>query len=161
MGVILECGDKIIRIGYERWHTIRTGIAEAVVLYLENMKGTLQQYCISNTSEDVSEDLIKIDKIMNVSNTKQNDYFDFLCQVFNHSRENMETIIELGLSGIIALLCKSDDNAFYSIGNSYDILDTIQLVKDYIKCEETLNNMESLIEIFETSIHAKTIVRIY
>jgi hypothetical protein len=164
MGLLLDCNGVQLHISYEKWHEIRKGFAEATILYLRNMRDLLNKDIVLNSdgvSSQVNETAVaKINTILETTMEDETDYFDYLCKIFHENKYNMEILIGLGLSGIIALLCKCDCEGYYSIGNSYDILDMIDIVKDFIQDTKTLDYLDNIIELFKISVNTKTLVGI-
>jgi hypothetical protein len=164
MSLLLECNGVQLNIIHVNWHEIRKGFAEATILYLIDTRDRLNKNILLNSqgvSSQVTESTVtKINTILETKMEDEADYFDYLCKIFHTNKCNMEILIELGLSGIIALLCKCDNEGYYSIGNSYDILDMIDIVKDFIRNKNTLDHLNILIELFKISVNTKTLVRI-
>ena len=70
----------------------------------------------------------------------------------------LDLLTVLGVAGIFSLINKDNTEGFYSVGNSIDIIDTIQLVIDYIEDNYIKESILECIKIFDYSVENKMII---
>ena len=152
MGVDFICGNVTLSFTYSFWNHIRLNIFEAFIKYSESL-------CITNDNDEPPSiefrhhvelaELLNRIYIAKQNITNANDDDSYLVIFEKISDINM--LIYFNLSGIYTLLHKSDCEGFYSVGNSYDIYEMIQLVKPNMDSHffKTINEEVELL--FKTS----------
>ena len=133
MGIDFICGKFTLSFTYAFWNNIRLHLFEAFIKYSESL-------CITNDNDEPPSIEfryhIELAELLNrISIAKQNitnpNVDDSYLVIFD-KMSDIDMLIYFNLSGIYTLLHKSDCEGFYSIGNSYDIYEMIQLVKPNI-----------------------------
>ena len=82
----------------------------------------------------------------------------FLIELLKFYTFYLDLLTVLGVSGAFSIVNKGDNEGFYSIGNSIDIIKTISLVYDFIEDEYIHNSIDEFIKIFENSIEKELVV---
>ena len=70
----------------------------------------------------------------------------------------LDLLTILGLTGIFALVNKSDTEGYYSVGNSLDIFYTIQHVLPFIEDDYLLLNIQDCMKLFDYSVQHKSVI---
>jgi hypothetical protein len=175
MGIDLYCGDKNFGCSYGSWRNIRIELIKATFEYLE-VHFAVTEY-EEETHEHGSMIALKqyIQKIQNGSivkesifSSKESNLLD-LFTTYSSLLEFVDLLIQFGVGGIYSLCNKSDNEGFYSVGNSYDICDLIKVVKPFLlKNKDNIDDKENwlyreideLIDVFKESVEKKEIVSI-
>ena len=185
MGIDLTCDTKNFSCSYSSWHNIRAELIEATFAYLEDL--------IANQTKGIDEERLEysvighlkqyITEIREECASFDNDKppispFALLFSkrtIFNAFSEHLgdlcfiNILIQFGVGGIYTLCNKSDCDGFYSVGNSYDICELLNVIKPFtIKNKDNLDDEENyiyrctdkLIELFQESLDKKLIVYI-
>ena len=185
MGIDLTCDTKDFSCSYSSWHNIRAELIEATFAYLEDL--------IANQTKGIDEERLEysvighlkqyITEIREECASFDNDKppispFALLFSkrtIFNAFSEHLgdlcfiNILIQFGVGGIYTLCNKSDCDGFYSVGNSYDICELLNVIKPFtIKNKDNLDDEENyiyrctdkLIELFQESLDKKLIVYI-
>ena len=185
MGIDLTCDTKDFSCSYSSWHNIRAELIEATFAYLEDL--------IANQTKGIDEERLEysvighlkqyITEIREECASFDNDKppispFALLFSkrtIFNAFSEHLgdlcfiNILIQFGVGGIYTLCNKSDCEGFYSVGNSYDICELLNVIKPFtIKNKDNLDDEENyiyrctdkLIELFQESLDKKLIVYI-
>ena len=185
MGIDLTCDTKNFSCSYSSWHNIRAELIEATFAYLEDL--------IANQTKGIDEERLEysvighlkqyITEIREECASFENDKppispFALLFSkrtIFNAFSEHLgdlcfiNILIQFGVGGIYTLCNKSDCEGFYSVGNSYDICELLNVIKPFtIKNKDNLDDEENyiyrctdkLIELFQESLDKKLIVYI-
>ena len=185
MGIDLTCDTKNFSCSYSSWHNIRAELIEATFAYLEDL--------IANQTKGIDEERLEysvighlkqyITEIREECASFENDKppispFALLFSkrnIFNAFSEHLgdlcfiNILIQFGVGGIYTLCNKSDCDGFYSVGNSYDICELLNVIKPFtIKNKDNLDDEENyiyrctdkLIELFQESLDKKLIVYI-
>ena len=185
MGIDLTCDTKNFSCSYSSWHNIRAELIEATFAYLEDL--------IANQTKGIDEERFEysvighlkqyITEIREQSASFENDKppinpFALLYSkrtIFNAFSEHLgdlcfiNILIQFGVGGIYTLCNKSDCDGFYSVGNSYDICELLNVIKPFtIKNKDNLDDEENyiyrctdkLLDLFQESLDKKLIVYI-
>lgn len=185
MGIDLTCDTKNFSCSYSSWHNIRSELIEATFAYLEDL--------IANQTKGIDEERLEycvfghlkqyITEIREQCASFENDKppinpFALLYSkrtIFNAFSEHLgdlcfiNILIQFGVGGIYTLCNKSDCEGFYSVGNSYDICELLNIIKPFtIKNKDNLDDEENyiyrctdkLLELFQESLDKKLIVYI-
>jgi hypothetical protein len=185
MGIDLTCDNKNFSCSYSSWHNIRAELVEATFAYLEDI--------IANQTKGIDEERLEysvfghlkqyITEIREQCASFENDKppinpFALLYSkrtIFNAFSEHLgdlcfiNILIQFGVGGIYTLCNKSDCEGFYSVGNSYDICELLNVIKPFtIKNKDNLDDEENyiyrctykLLDLFQESLDKKLIVYI-
>lgn len=166
MGIDLYCGDKTFGCSYSGWHNVRTALIEATFEYLE-VHFAISEYEEGTHEYDSMTSLKQY--IERIRNSSKND--KLLDNFYINSRllEFVDLLIQFGVGGLYTLCNKSDNEGFYSVGNSYDICQFIKVVKPFtqknkedLNAEENwlYNGIDKVTNIFKESVEKNEIVRI-
>jgi hypothetical protein len=147
MELYLSCDDFTFKVTPMFWLVIRKEFVNASFRLLQNE-------IEKKTKQFFSIDLV--DKYI-LSNSL-NSINDFIIMSRNKDIHNIYTYN--CIDGVIILLEKSDFDGYYSIGNAYDILETINNLKPFINDEITLKHLPFLKILFQKSIDKKRLVTI-
>jgi len=169
MGIDLYCGDKTFGCSYGSWYNIRSALIEATFEYLEvhfalteYEEGTEEYGAIMALKKYIER--IKSGVILGKQLSLLDDFYFYSRQL-----EFIDLLIQFGVGGIYALCNKSDNEGFYSVGNSYDICDFIKVVKPFLLKNKSniddkenwlYNNIDELIDVFKESVEKNEIVSI-
>ena len=150
MGVCFCCSDSEYSCSYGNWHKIREELSKATILYLEYKKKVLPDtntYLLEN-----------IDKILDIKKETPT-YFGHIFFIFDNNPDCKNILISLGVSGIYDLCNKSDDDGYYSVGNSHDILQMIANVRPFL--QNNGEHLEYIMKVFQKSVEQKEIIVIF
>jgi hypothetical protein len=155
MGICINCEGSLFSCGYSHWNTIREEIANAAIAYLREEHAKME-----DANETDSYNYQQLSRIL--------DYVDeYNCGTisdFMYLFENadfLNTFIYYHLGGVFALLNKSDDNGYYTAGNSLDICETIDIVFDHIQYEDIKAGIPAVKSVFEKSVNERKCVVVY
>ena len=141
--------------GYSFWEKFREEIALASVAYLQHEYDVLLE---SGANYSYLENqLSQLMEHLNVNNC--GTVADFM-QVFSEM-DRMNIFIYYHMGGVYTLLNKSDDDGYYTIGNSTDIVDTFQRIEKYISDEKIKSIFSDVVKVFQSSIQKQQLVAIY
>ena len=166
MGIDLYCGDTTFGCSYSSWNNIRNSLIEATFEYLEVHFG-LNEY-EEGTSEYGAMMGLK-EYIQKIYNSSKNEKLIENFIVYSKLLEFVDLLIQFGVGGIYSLCNKSDNEGYYSVGNSYDIYDLLKVVKPFLlKNRDNIydeknwiyNCIDNLINVFKESIEKNENVRI-
>ena len=166
MGIDLYCGDKTFGCSHNVWRNVRKTLIESTFEYL------VEHFDITDYKEDTNEygSMIALKHyIKRIENVVVGKQFDLLDNFYVYSKhlEFVDLLIQFGVGGIYTLCNKSENEGFYSVGNSYDIYGLIKIVKPFllknkknIDAEENwlYNGIDNITNIFEESIKKNRIV---
>ena len=166
MGIDLYCGDKTFGCSHSVWRNVRKTLIESTFEYL------VEHFDITDYKEDTNEygSMIALKHyIKRIENVVVGKQFDLLDNFYVYSKhlEFVDLLIQFGVGGIYTLCNKSENEGFYSVGNSYDIYGLIKIVKPFllknkknIDAEENwlYNGIDNITNIFEESIKKNRIV---
>lgn len=168
MGFNLYCCDKTYSSSYIIWNNVRNTLIESTFEYILIHFGVTDYE--EGTFEYNSMCMLKqyIEKILDdVKIIKERDLLDIFINIESPKFYNL--LIQFGVGGIYTLCNKTDNEGFYSVGNSYDICELIKLVKPFLlkdrKNIDSQNNwlyncIDNITNVFEESVKQKEIVRI-
>jgi hypothetical protein len=152
MGFEIVCENVSFSCGYSTWMVIREEIANASLRYLRKVYDDMLVVNDTQTAEQTfMEQLLEYIDLSGCETMP-----DFL-RLFSDV-DFLNTFIYHRVSGVFALLNKSDTDGFYSVGNSMDIVETMDILREYI-CYDDVKAMYGRIrEVFTESIRAKNLV---
>lgn len=155
MGFCINCGGVMYNCRYTDWVNFREEIAKSAVVFLVNEYDTLLK---NGANESYLENqLSKIMEYIDVNNCSTIPDFMYL---FENS-DMLNTFIYYRLGGVYALLNKSDDDGYYTVGNSIDIVHTFQFIEQFIENDDTKNALVEITKVFQKGIDEKKLVAIY
>jgi len=163
--VFLSCCNKNFDCSYTIWHNVRNMLIEATFEYIQihfgisdYEEGTFEYNSMCSLKQYIEEIEYNGNKLLFNLNKYSSEFPEF---------NNL--LIQFGVGGLCALCNKSDNQAFYSVGNSYDICQLIKIVKPFLlKDRKNLDAQENWLYncinnisiIFEESVEKKEFVRI-
>lgn len=155
MGILLMCNDAEYSCGYSRWNTIREEIANAAVRYLQTIYEELLQ---SNDEENAytRTELEKLIEYVDTNNCCTITDFGYLFI----DKDFVNLFIRFDVGGVYALLNKSDDDGYYSVGNAVDIVKTFDIVDTHIVLDDVKSSVPDIKKVFEESISSGKMVHI-
>lgn len=155
MGYCINCEGIMFNCGYSFWEKFREEIALASVAYLQNEYDVL----LANGANDsyLENQLSQLMEHLNIHNC--GTVSDFMLLFSEMDRMNIFIYYHMG--GVYTLLNKSDDDGYYTIGNSIDILDTFQRIEKYISDEDVKATFPNVQKVFQSSIEKQQLVAIY
>jgi hypothetical protein len=187
MGIDLICSSKSFSCGYSFWNVMRTASIIATADYLKDqlLKSNLEEetypYVSLHNINFFMDELLSYNKNTETTEEdevstpipKENDEEIPIIGLFLSNCEGslqiQDLLIYFGVGGLYALCNKMDCEGYYSVGNSYDILELFKLIKPFIinKTDnlETLglgneiyNRLIELEKVFQESVDKKEIV---
>lgn len=157
MGICINCEGVMYSCGYTHWENFREEVAKASIAYLQNEYDVL----LSNGANDsyLETQLSGLMEYLNIHNC--HTLPDFMMLFSNMDMLNL--FIHYNMSGVYALLNKSDDDGYYTVGNSTDILDTLQRIEKYITHadDDAQLSFSPIQKVFQTSVQKQKLVSIY
>lgn len=139
-----------IEFSYTQWDDIKLKILKMLINYIEIL-------LISNTTN--KKNVIFNEDLKNIINLfyEEPQVHYFLSYI---TTEEIDALIYFNLYGAYIFLDKGVCDTYYSIGNSYDMINTFTLILAKEDPDITLI-MEKLIKLFTISIEQKKIIVIY
>ena len=156
MGIHLACDNVSYSCGYGAWDTAREEIAHAAVTYLRSiydymLTGNLYNGFVEEEQAEVQVRIEKLLEYVEVNNCVT--IRDFIQMLSDFDFQNIFILFDLG--GVYALLNKSDDDGYYSVGNSYDIAHTLSIIDNYVIYDEVKRNYMYIKKVFDESRDTK------
>lgn len=152
MGFEIVCGNVSFSCGYSRWEVFREEIANASLRYLRKVYDDMLAVNSSQTAEQTfMEQLLEYIELSGCDTIP--DFMRLFSDV-----DFLNTFIYHRVSGVFALLNKSDTDGFYSVGNSMDIVETMDILQEYILYDDVKAMYGQICEVFNESIRAKNLV---
>jgi hypothetical protein len=185
MGIDLTCDTKDFSCSYSSWHNIRAELIEATFAYLEDLiahqttgidEERLEYSVFGHLKQYITEIREQCASFENNKPPINSNPFALLLSkhtIFNAFSEHLgdlcfiNILIQFGVGGIYTLCNKSDCEGFYSVGNSYDICELLNVIKPFtIKNKDNLDDEENyiyrctdkLLDLFQESLDKKIIV---
>ena len=144
MGILLVCKNVNYSCSYGRWMEFREWVGDLAIQVLRKKRESLPQ-----TEEDFlyreTTRLLEYCEIENVGTQA-----DYLRVLYNTDFLNLYIFYHLG--GIYALLNKSDDDGYYSVGNAVDIVRSFEVLDALIDEDDMKRQLYSIKEVFEESV---------
>jgi hypothetical protein len=159
MGIQLYIKNKYnerITFTYKEWTFLKINLIKSSIKFIEDL-------IIINSIEN-NKDKIFNDDLNNIIQKyyEINETGEFNINIFinNLSLEEIDTLIYFDLGGLYFFINKNDCDAFYSVGNSVDIIKMFDVITSKIN-----NDLESMVHklknLFNESIHTSKIIIIY
>lgn len=151
----ISCNGSNLKYKIEEWNNFLIEIAKACYLFLRNKYENISEKCLAIN-------IIRNIEIYLQSNTKYNPTHFLLFfenNKFDRNKKYGEVLIEHGMIGIPILLTKYKLNSNLSIGNAKDIIDSFDLIKDFVDYEYS-NYLSDIINICNESIENNLIITI-
>ena len=156
MGIDILCNGESYSCGYVAWALFREEIANASIRYLNKIYDDMLNRTVESTTEQLAEQTL-IEKILEYVNSMNcittEDFVYFFKDI-----DFQNTFIYFELGGVYALLNKGDGDGFYTVGNSLDIVDTMELVEPYIMYDDVKSRYNSVKKVFNESVMARRVV---
>jgi hypothetical protein len=156
MGIDLVCNNKSYRCGYSRWNTIREEIANASIRYLRKIYDEL---FYSNTDYTANYRLV-LEKIFEYIETNNCGTVIDFCELLMSDLEFQNAFIYFKVGGVYPLLNKQDIDGYYTAGNSLDIIETINIIEQYIELDDVKQSIPSIKNVFYESVSTQIVVSI-
>ena len=149
MGFEIVCGNVSFSCGYSTWMVVREEIAIASLRYLRKVYDDMLSVNATKTAEQTfMEQLLEYIELSGCDTIP--DFMRLFSDV-----DVLNTFIYHRVSGVFALLNKSDTDGFYSVGNSMDIVETMDILQEYICYDDVKPMYGQIREVFSESIRAK------
>ncbi len=113
---------------------------------------------VESTTEQLDEQT-SIEKILEYVDTTNCSAIEDFAYFFKDI-DFQNTFIYFELGGVYALLNKSDSDGYYTVGNSLDIVDTMELIEPYIIYDDVKSRYNSVKKVFNESVMARRVVTI-
>jgi hypothetical protein len=158
MGIQLLCNGESYSCKYVDWIVFREEIANAAIRYLRTIYNEMTDRPEQpDTDEPQQEDQTRIEKILEYVEVNNCATIpDFIVLLSDVEFLNFFIYFELG--GVFALLHKNDDEGYYTVGNSLDIEDTMELIEPHIIYDDVKNRYNSIKKVFQESVMSRRIV---
>jgi len=155
MGICINCDGAMFTCGYSRWNTIREEVANASIAYLREQHAKMEE-----ANETDSYNYEQITRILDyVDEYNCGTIADFL-YLFENA-DFLNTFIYYHLGGAFALLNKTDDDGYYTAGNSLDICQTIDVVRKHIQYDDINESIPAVRSVFKKSVNERKYVVVY
>lgn len=138
--VYIKNNETKINCSYNDWNIFRKSIMKSFVAYLEEQI-ILNKYKSTDTKNDINEFIFHYYETINTDTINFEDFN----QIFDNAYINL--FILYNYYGFYIFITKEDNNSYFSIGNSYDMIIFFNLIESYINEEhkEIFNNFKSLL----------------
>ena len=166
MGVDFYCENKTFGCSYSSWNNIRNDMVIATFRYLEELLKTMEEkiankpkneYNMYEDDEDntIERNIIDLKQLLRFYDNNKRNIENLVGCIHNMNLQEVDALILFNLGGLYALCHKADCEGYYSVGNSYDILEMLNIVKPYVDLtygEEWFNDLTNL---FQESVDLK------
>ncbi len=135
MGIDITAGSKSSGMSYSGWSEFRNNIIFITIMYLnktfEKSKNDVPDVC--EPYKEVAKELCN----EMTTNTLQKDVlFAFLDIISKSNIDRLNALIEYGVGGLYSLCAKNDCEGYYSSGNSLDICNLFDIIKEDVKMSD-------------------------
>lgn len=158
MGIDILCNGESYSCGYASWSVFREEIANASIRYLKKIYDDMLNRTVESTAEQLDEQT-SIEKILEYVDSMNCSAIEDFAYFFKDI-DFQNTFIYFELGGVYALLNKSDGDGYYTVGNSLDIVDTMELIEPYIIYDDVKSRYNSVKKVFNESVMARRVVTI-
>jgi hypothetical protein len=174
MGIDLYCGKKTFGCSYSSWYNVRSALIEATFEYLEvhfaiteYEEGTEEHgemLALKQYMKKIQNRVILKDSVIGKESNVLDEFY-----VYSIRLEFIDLLIQFGVGGIYSLCNKSDNEGYYSVGNSYDICELLKVVKPFLLKNRVniddqenwlYNGIDEVTNVFKESLEKKLIVKI-
>lgn len=152
MGIYLLCNGVSYSCGYSSWMVFREEIANASIRYLKKI---YDEMLLTNTEQ--THEQTRLEQLLEYVNVNECGTLPDYLRLFNDN-DFLNLYIYYNLGGVFSLLNKSDDDGFYSIGNSVDIIETLNLLEPYFLYDDVKRQYELVKNVFKESVLSLQIV---
>jgi hypothetical protein len=182
MSIHLLCGNVYFHCQVSYWNKIRESISRATNVFLldylerfdflttdddkldENEKEKVSLYKKSISAQVLKERLSTFSVDYRYAefhaHPKLTEVGTLLVEYLKLYNYYLDLLTVLGVNGVYPLLNKSDIEGFYSIGNSIDIINTINIVYDFVEDDFMKSSINECKKIFEASVQNNMIVAV-
>ena len=150
MGIHIYCKTSFLKIDYSSSYTYYNELREYIMTVFTNF---LSDWLNNNTFIEgesfefyFHKNLQKL--IIEINNVKNPDIDEYINILKKYNNE----LSCFGFYGIIAFICKQDCEAYWSVGNAFDINYLFEQINYYIE-EQYLNSISIVKKVFDYSIH--------
>lgn len=159
MGIQLLCNGESFSGKYTEWTVFREEIANASIRYLRSIYDEMMDRPAQPNNEQLLINQNRIEKILEYVDVNNCATIpDFIVLLNDTEFQNDFIYFELG--GVFALLNKCDDYGYYTVGNSLDIEDTMDLIESYIIYDDVKQIYNSIKKVFQESVTVRRVVTI-
>ena len=158
MGIDLLCGTKSFGCGYSDWNYVRTQILLATFIYLEQKikdDTIITENYTENAAINRHDFYTNVISVLITKIAAQNET-KFDLRIFMELKDSViiDGLIFFGVGGLFTLSNNSDCEGFYTPGNSYDICNLLDIIKNILK--EKFGDAYNII--YETYNHDATCI---
>jgi len=136
----------------------REEIANASVRYLRALYHQMTLRTVEPDAEELAEQTC-LEKIIEYIDTNNCVTIQDFSQFFK-DMEFQNAFIYFELGGVYALLNKSDDDGYYTVGNSLDIVDAMEISEAYILYDDVKSRYDTIKKVFEESVLTRKVVSV-
>lgn len=160
MGIHIRAKTASFALAYSTWHVVRDVIFAKSFEFLKSLTKV-------DTNDEESEDAVfnqNVDRLQDLL-ARYNSFHDSDNDFANSlTVDDVDLLVYFNVYGAFVLLRKKDNEGYYSVGNSHDILLCIKTI-DYLLCDEDESSMHKYIkdevrDVFAESVSTDTIVTI-
>jgi len=132
MSIYITCGDKSIQMTYSTWAYLRQELIRVTLIYLEKLDDVdgihyfklIRDFCKTIRSYEYDYSVLDVNLLIVFLNNMKSQ----LCY--------LDAFIYVGVGGLYSLCSKSDCDGLYSPGDSLDICNFFDLMKETIKAHD-------------------------
>lgn len=129
MGIDITCCGESVGMSYSSWAYFRQELIKITLTYLEKLDDAdgshyfelIRDFCKTIRSYEYDYSVLDVNLLI----VFLNNITSQLCYI--------DAFVYFGVAGLYSLCCKSDCDGLYSPGNSLDICNFFDLMKDHIK----------------------------
>ena len=155
MKIYIDCDNSSYNCEYEYWEEIRNAIIDSTYSYLqtlflslengrENKKNDIEYILKYIKTLSDPKDLPNIITLYRIPLVHIPTPVDVMITTITDKEINL--FIGVNIIGLYALCNKSENEGYYSVGNSHDICNLLTLIKPFIE-SANINIYESVIQI--------------
>jgi hypothetical protein len=180
MSVHLLCGNIHFNCQVSYWKTIRESISKATNLFIVDYFKNFDLITEDPDETDMKERYSLYKKSINREVFKEKlstfsiDYkyaeFDahpkltevgtLLVEYLKLYNYYLDLLTVLGVNGIYSLVNKSDVEGFYSIGNSIDIVNTMNIILEFVEDDFMKTSINECKKVFQESVQSNMVVAV-
>jgi len=164
MAIHISCNTYCFDTSIFQWNTFREIISKTTYKYIiQEREKLFQEESLSVYHETMMSSVDNFIADLNITIKSTNPLIEdepILIQLLKLFTYYLDTLTFLNLAGIFALINKDDCEGHYSVGNSSDILQTIQLLVPFVErndleCQYFFPFLSSIVYLFQESIQSK------
>jgi len=152
MGITIQCESLQYSCGYSFWNTVREEIAKAAIEHLRVNHNKMEE--AGETDSYNYRQLSNVIEYADENNCGTIPDFMYLLE----NMDFLNTLIYYNLGGVYSIINKSDDTGYYTAGNSLDIVQTIDIVSEYIEYSDVRAAIPNIKKVFDHSVEKRKMV---